>query len=537
MDCGETGESSDEDECLDMESSPTDISGQGISRDVYKSKKCKIELSNASNGDRIVKLLVDERKGWKLGPFKRADIKWMGSGDDDEKLDILQTKKGSIINYYPFVKTVAHKDSLKSMMDLCRCFNKEAYEFVPFTFVLPRESEEFNDYSKKRKNALYIAKPSSGSQGDNMMLFKDAKDIPNFKYNGKEFVVQRYIDNPLLINGFKFDLRIYVVVTGIEDGRMHAFLADEGLARFCTEKYSKPTKDNFRKLYMHLTNYSLNKLSDNYIEDTSVEDILKPNNATKRTLAALFQEILLHSNDPGIVDEIKKNIQKTCSSTMAVLSNMIMLHANPQTSTNPTKKAFVGTPFQIYGFDVLIDSSLKAWLLEINDHPSLNSLLCKAFMGCNHKDCPVSPVDEYVKKQVISDSIDLMIKAKRIDIENIDDRFNNMQRVFPSEDSDDQMMFESIREIRYFFLDISKGKPTLSSSDFEQRMLKSLFIVKSCGFKRVDLTLTFQKVSGKERSVEFFGFLKLLYCLKLRCETVLEVNQGKLVDFIFKLTS
>ena len=31
-----------------------------------------------------------------------------------------------------------------------------------------------------------------------------------------------------------------------------------------------------------------------------------------------------------------------------------------------------GKPFQILGFDLLIDQKLKAWILEINDHPSLN---------------------------------------------------------------------------------------------------------------------------------------------------------------------
>ena len=90
-------------------------------------------------------------------------------------------------------------------------------------------------------------------------------------------VVQRYIDNPLLVDGFKFDLRIYVVVTGINNDQMHAFVADEGLARFCTEKYKKPTKDNFKKVYMHLTNYSLNKMSNEYVEEDFVGNILEPN--------------------------------------------------------------------------------------------------------------------------------------------------------------------------------------------------------------------------------------------------------------------
>jgi hypothetical protein len=66
-------------------------------------------------------------------------------------------------------------------------------------------------------------------------------------FTSSETIVQRYISNPLLLNGYKFDLRIYIVVTGINEGKIQAFLADEGLARFCTEKYQKPTKENFKK--------------------------------------------------------------------------------------------------------------------------------------------------------------------------------------------------------------------------------------------------------------------------------------------------
>ena len=47
--------------------------------------------------------------------------------------------------------------------------------------------------------------------------------------------VQRYIDNPLLVDGLKFDLRIYVVICGFDP--IHAFIADEGLARFCTVSF------------------------------------------------------------------------------------------------------------------------------------------------------------------------------------------------------------------------------------------------------------------------------------------------------------
>jgi len=108
-------------------------------------------------------------------------------------------------------------------------------------------------------------------------------------HSSSGYVVQRYIDNPLLVDGYKFDLRVYVAIvgTGIHGQPMHAFVADEGLARFCTEKYKKPTKENFKNDFMHLTNYSINKTSDNYIWEP--EDVLAPNNGTKRTMTALYK--------------------------------------------------------------------------------------------------------------------------------------------------------------------------------------------------------------------------------------------------------
>ncbi len=74
-------------------------------------------------------------------------------------------------------------------------------------------------------------------------------------------VVSRYITNPLLINGHKFDLRIYVLITSYEPLKIYIY--KEGLARFASETYtSKIDKDN---KFMHLTNYSVNKKNDNFV--------------------------------------------------------------------------------------------------------------------------------------------------------------------------------------------------------------------------------------------------------------------------------
>lgn len=74
-------------------------------------------------------------------------------------------------------------------------------------------------------------------------------------------IVSRYISNPLLINGHKFDLRIYVLVTCFEPLRIYVY--KEGLARFASESYSEKVNKNNK--FIHLTNYSINKKNDNFI--------------------------------------------------------------------------------------------------------------------------------------------------------------------------------------------------------------------------------------------------------------------------------
>jgi hypothetical protein len=70
-------------------------------------------------------------------------------------------------------------------------------------------------------------------------------------------VVQEYLDKPHLVDELKYDLRIYVFVYGINP--MRIFLHDKGLARFATEPYVAPRSSNLDNMYMHLTNYAINK--------------------------------------------------------------------------------------------------------------------------------------------------------------------------------------------------------------------------------------------------------------------------------------
>ena len=74
-----------------------------------------------------------------------------------------------------------------------------------------------------------------------------------------------------MIDELKFDIRLYVLVLSINPMRIYLF--DEGLARFSTDIYDKPTKANLGNLYMHLTNYSINaKNKEKFVFNKNLDD-------------------------------------------------------------------------------------------------------------------------------------------------------------------------------------------------------------------------------------------------------------------------
>ena len=59
-------------------------------------------------------------------------------------------------------------------------------------------------------------------------------------------LVQRYVKTPLLLDGKKFDLRLYVLIKGYDP--VEAYLADEGLVRVCTQNYRMPNPQNMKNI-------------------------------------------------------------------------------------------------------------------------------------------------------------------------------------------------------------------------------------------------------------------------------------------------
>ena len=86
------------------------------------------------------------------------------------------------------------------------------------------------NYNKKTRFPM-IVKPDCSSQGKGIFLTNDIDQIPK----DDTYVVQQYMQNPFLLDGLKFDLRLYVLVLSCEP--LKIFLYEEGLVRFATHKF------------------------------------------------------------------------------------------------------------------------------------------------------------------------------------------------------------------------------------------------------------------------------------------------------------
>ncbi|XP_071149082.1 tubulin polyglutamylase TTLL7-like isoform X4 [Mytilus edulis] len=264
------------------------------------------------------------------------------------------------INHFPGMGEITRKDCLaRNMLKVSKEFPEE-YSFMPKSWILPSDYSQLVNYSKdlksKKKSKTFIIKPSNGAQGHGIQLFKNAEKIPATEH----FIVQEYIEKPFLLDGYKFDLRIYVLITSCDPLRV--FLFNDGLVRMSTEKYQNPAESNINHMYMHLTNYSVNKHNEYYEKGETVDS------GSKRSIAFLNEYLRNKDRDVALM---WRNISDMIVKTLLV-SMPHLLHAY-RMCRPCAPSGSDSVCFEVLGFDVLLDRNLKPWLLEINRSPSFGT--------------------------------------------------------------------------------------------------------------------------------------------------------------------
>jgi len=255
------------------------------------------------------------------------------------------------INHFPRSYELTRKDRLfKNVQRMQQIKGHKHFDFIPPSFVLPGDYQDFCSSFLKDKGP-YIVKPVASSRGRGVFLINHPDQVPL----DENLIVCKYIATPLVIDGFKFDIRIYVAVTSYDP--LVIYLYEEGLTRFATVKYEKNVK-HIRNQCMHLTNYSVNKRSQDYVknDDPDVEDY-----GNKWSMGAMLRYLRSEGKDTAaLMMRIEDVVIKTILSVESSVATACKMF-----------QPYRGNCFELYGFDILLDDNLKPWVLEVNLSPSL----------------------------------------------------------------------------------------------------------------------------------------------------------------------
>ncbi|GMH45825.1 hypothetical protein BSKO_13788 [Bryopsis sp. KO-2023] len=301
---------------------------------------------------------VMTRRGWtEVHDDYDWDVFWadVHALTQDGGFDFGKLLEHQRVNHFPRHVELTRKDLMvKNLKRAKRQLDKEGrgheMDFFPQTYTLPQEyglfAEEF-----RRSGGTWIMKPCGRAQGKGIFLLDKLSQVTKWRKEMEEkekveswkdiYVVSRYLDNPLLIGGRKFDIRIYVLV--ISYSPLRVYLHRGGFCRFTSSRYNL-THDNIKDVYMHLTNVSIQKKADNYDRKTGMKWPMKN---MKLYLASKF----------GMekANRLFEDIQGIVTRSLLAVQHVVTQDKHS---------------FEIYGYDVLVDADLKPWLIEVNASPS-----------------------------------------------------------------------------------------------------------------------------------------------------------------------
>ena len=153
-----------------------------------------------------------------------------------------------------------------------RRLHGKAFDIAPPTYIFPEDYKRWMiDRETSNFKNMYIMKPNAASCGKGIRVIGKKQTVN--KRHG--YIVSKYVSKPHLIRGYKYDLRLYVLVTSFDPVKIYLFR--DGLVRLATVPYST-SKASLKQRFVHLTNYSVNKKAEAYVKNTNSPTKTKTDN-------------------------------------------------------------------------------------------------------------------------------------------------------------------------------------------------------------------------------------------------------------------
>ena len=289
--------------------------------------------------------------------FNWADVGWVREYFDHTHLEEHQ-RINHFRNHYELTRKDLLVKNLKRMKRQLERTDTHAeaskYSFFPATFVLPAEYGLFVEEFKRTPGVTWIMKPVGRAQGKGIFLFNRLSQVSDWKKDYKwksdqpqadSYVAQRYIESPLLVGGRKFDMRLYVLVTSYSP--LKAWVHRGGFCRFTAAQYDEANVSDLNNLFAHLTNNAIQKTADAYNKNCDLKWSMRN-----------LKMYMISKYGKKRVEEAFYEIE------------MVMIRAllSVQKTMIQDKHCF-----ELYGYDIILDSELNSWLLEVNASPSLSA--------------------------------------------------------------------------------------------------------------------------------------------------------------------
>ena len=178
----------------------------------------------------------------------------------------------------------------------------------------------------------WILKPGGASKGRHISIARDLDTILKRSINGGVRIIQKYIERPLLYRGYKFDIRVWVLIQSWKP--LHVYIFRPFYCRLCSNLFSM---DDVACAKTHLSNYSIQRSQAEVISQVDLFRYLGLSNTRAASLVERIETVV----------------------------------ANAVLAAQPAAQHQDGR-FELYGADVMLDERLNAWLLEMNLTPGLN---------------------------------------------------------------------------------------------------------------------------------------------------------------------